>query len=76
MLRTAPKAAIVRLEVATGGGTSHCSRNIMLALPSGTLENELGCPATTNGYGRVGSTVGAGTKQGQVTISNVTAAGL
>lgn len=79
---TAPTGATVRLEVATGGGTSLCSRTIKQALALTTVVNEFTCPAGLSAYNyrlRVQlNGGGTGTKLwiGQVTMFDLTAAGL
>lgn len=79
---TAPTVAIVRLVIATGGGTTLCSVNTKQSVPLGTVRHEFVCPSGLSGYNyRLNMQLtggGVGTKQsiGQVTATDLTASGL
>ncbi|QDG65863.1 hypothetical protein NIBR502772_06195 [Pseudarthrobacter sp. NIBRBAC000502772] len=78
---TAPTAASVRLVVTTGGGTTLTSINTQQSVPLSTVTHEFVCPTLPNYNYRLNMTMnggGVGTKQqiGQVTITDLTAAGL
>lgn len=77
----APTAASVRLVVTTGGGTTLVPINTQQSVPLSTVTHEFVCPTLSAYNYRLNMTMnggGIGTKQqiGQVTITDLTAAGL
>lgn len=77
----APTAASVRLVITTGGGTTLCYLNTLQDVPLGTIVHEFVCPTLPSYNYRLNMSLnggGIGTKQriGQVTVVDLTAAGL